>query len=101
MIWLKNTAGIKDSMLTFAFGGFLITAVAVIVSFLTSVTIGGFTLIFATLGASHVALVTLLMGATLTAYVNRRNKKDDIKAKREDLILRKNLGFSEPKDDNV
>lgn len=90
-MWLKNTAGVKDSMLTFAVGGFLVSAFAVISSFLEKITVGTFELV---LKSPDVALVTAFMGATLVAYVTRRNKKDDLLAKEKELRLRHELGLS-------
>lgn len=92
-MWIKNTAGTPDSMLTFALGGFIITSVVVIISFLGKLSVGNFSLEFVTLDASHVSLVSMFLGATLLGYINRRNKKDDIKAKKEDLLLRHKLGY--------
>ncbi len=87
-MWVKNTAGVKDSMLTFACGGFLISAFAVISSFMEKVSVGTFEL---TLRSPDVALVTAFMGATLVAYVTRRNKKDDLAAKEKELRLQLGL----------
>jgi hypothetical protein len=98
MIWMKNTSGKRDSMLSFAFGGFIVACVAVMVSFFEGITIGSFTLKFVTIDASHVALLTLLLGSTLTAYVTRRNNKDSHEAKKEEMTLRAQLGMPQKKD---
>ncbi len=94
-MWLKNTAGKRDAMLSMAFGGFIVTCLAIILSFLGEVTIGGFSF-KVVLTAAHVGLLTLFLGATVTAYVSRRNKKDDHASKLEELRLRKELGFPPP-----
>jgi len=97
-VWLKNTANKPDAMLSFAFGGFAITGLAVILAFLGDLNVGNFSFKL-DLNASHVALLTLFLGATLTAYVNRRNAKDKSAAKLKELRLRSELGMSTPKED--
>lgn len=100
MKWLKNSNGTPDSMLSFAFGGFIVTCLAVIISFLGKISIGDFSFEFSELDASHVALVTMFLGATLTAYINRRNTKDKHAAKIEELKLRAKLGFSDSEEES-
>jgi hypothetical protein len=76
-MWLKNTAGTPDSMLTFAVGGFFTVIGSIACSILA-----GSKFIFAgheiVLSSPDPTLVTAFLGATLLAYVNRRNKKDDL-----------------------
>jgi len=75
-VWIKNTAGKPDSMLTFAVGGFFTVIGAIICSI-----IAGSKFIFGAqeilVNTPDVTLVTAFLGATLLAYVSRRNKKDD------------------------
>jgi len=89
-MWVRNTAGVKDSMLTFAVGGFVISAFAVVSTFVEKITVGKFELM---LQSPDVALVTAFMGATLVAYVSRRNVKDKLMAKERELRLRHELGL--------
>jgi len=75
MVWmLKNSAGKPDSMFTFAVGGFLITALSILVTLVDSVSIGDASV---NIGSPDSTLVMAFLGATLLAYVNRRNKKLD------------------------
>lgn len=99
MMWLKNTSGKRDAMLSFAFAGLVVTCTVVIFSFLNAITVGSFSMTFVTLTASHVALLTVFLGATITAYVNRRNAKDKHAAKIEELKLRSKLCLPPPKED--
>jgi len=73
MKWLKNSVGTPDAMLTFATGGFLVTTIAILASFVNEVTIKEFNV---TIGAPDATIVAAFLGATLLAYVNRRNVKD-------------------------
>jgi hypothetical protein len=77
-LWIKNTKGVPDAMLTFATIGFFVTTFCLLASLFTSVSVGD----LFTLELKSVDNVTLLgyLGATLTAYVTRRNKKDNIDA---------------------
>jgi hypothetical protein len=78
MWWmLRNSKGVKDAMLTFAVVGLLTTVWSVVASTIEEIKIGSFTL---SLTAPDATIVAALLGATVTAYVFRRNKKDDIEA---------------------
>ena len=80
---LKNSAGVKDAMLTFAVGGFLITGLTVVLSLVSKISVGETDLILRT---PDTTLIAAFLGATLVAYVTRRNVKD--KHKHEIEILR-------------
>ncbi len=88
MFMMKNSKGDKDAMLTFAFGGFIITAMALIASFLGKVTFQNFEVIFKNPDST---IVVAFLGATLLAYVNRRNTKDkhsqELEMKKLDLLV--------------
>ncbi len=73
--WMKNSKGVPDAMLTFACVGLAISALAVIVSLLKSVSIHGHDIVF---NNPSETLVLGFLSATLGAYVLRRNKKDEL-----------------------
>jgi len=87
-VWIKNTAGTPDSMLSFAVGGFFTVIGAIICSIIagSKFTIGGQEVL---VNAPDATLVTAFLGATLLAYVNRRNKKDDLKHELAKIKLEK------------
>ena len=90
MWMMKNSSGKKDAMLSFAVGGFVITAIAVILSFIETITIASYT--FKT-RPPDVALITVFLSSTLIAYVTRRNKKDAIAARKEEIMLKAKYGL--------
>lgn len=75
MPWLKNTSGKPDSMFTFAVGGFFVTVLILILSAISTIEVGDVKL---ELRTPDTTLATAFLGATLLAYVNRRNKKEEL-----------------------
>jgi len=90
-VWIKNTAGKPDSMLTFAVGGFFTVIGAITCSILagSKFVIGAQEVMISSPDAT---LVTAFLGATLLAYVNRRNKKDDLSHELKKLELEMEKG---------
>ncbi len=87
-VWIKNTAGKPDSMLTFAVGGFFTTIGALLASIIegTKFIVGSQEIV---ISAPDATIVGAFLGATLLAYVNRRNKKDDLAHELTKLKLEK------------
>jgi len=78
MKWmLKNSKGVPDSMLTFAVMGAGTVVGAIIASVLagSKFVVGSQEIV---LHSPDATVVTAFLGATLLAYVNRRNKKDEL-----------------------
>jgi hypothetical protein len=73
MRWIKNSAGQQDAMLTFAIGGFIVTIISIFASFIDDITVGDWSI---TVGKADAAMVSAFLGATLLAYVRRRDQKD-------------------------
>lgn len=69
MIWIKNSDGKPDAMLTFATISFLIVTVNLLVSTFGTITYDGHSIAFQALDSSVMAAY---LGATFTAYVSRR-----------------------------
>lgn len=68
-MWITNTAGKKDAMLTFAVVSFAVVTLNMLLSSLDTINIGSTTIVFKSLDSSMVALY---LGSTFTAYVSRR-----------------------------
>lgn len=68
-MWIKNTTGKKDAMLTFATFSFLIVTLNVLLSSIDTLTVGETTVIFKALDSTVMAVY---LGSTFTAYVSRR-----------------------------
>lgn len=68
-MWVKNTSGKPDAMLTFALFSFLVVTLNVLLSTFSTITIGDFSINFQALDSSVMAVY---LGATFTAYVSRR-----------------------------
>ena len=68
-MWIKNTKGEPDAMLTFAVVAFALVIFNLFVATFGTITIFGATATFTALGAGT---ITALLGPTLTAYVGRR-----------------------------
>ncbi len=68
-MWVKNTNGKKDAMLTFALVSFFVITLNIFLATFGSVQIGDVTLTFTPLDSSVMAVY---LGATFTAYVSRR-----------------------------
>jgi hypothetical protein len=68
-MWVKNTKGEPDAMLTFAVIAFALVIFNLFLATFGAVTIMGLPLTFTALGAGT---ITALLGPTLTAYVGRR-----------------------------
>jgi hypothetical protein len=88
-MWIKNTSGKKDAMLTFAMLSFIVVTLNIFLSTFGVVTIGDFSLQFEALESSVMAVY---LGATFTAYVTRRwtDKKYLINGKTEEIKEDKN-----------
>lgn len=69
MLWIKNTAGKPDAMLTFAFYSFLVVTLNVLLATFGTITKGEVTIQFIAMDAGA---MTAYLGATFTAYVTRR-----------------------------
>ena len=74
MIMFRNSKGQKDSMFTFAVLGFWITVFTILAPMIFPITIHGVKL---EVSAPDAAIVTLFFAGTVSAYVWRRNKKDE------------------------
>lgn len=68
-MWIKNSEGKPDAMLTFATASFLVVTINIFLSTFTSLTIGDFSVQFQALDSS---IMAVYLGATFTAYVSRR-----------------------------
>ena len=69
MLWIKNTSGKKDAMLTFAFLAFSVVTLNILLATFGRVSFNGFEISFQSMDA---AAMTAYLGATFTAYVSRR-----------------------------
>ena len=67
-LWISNTAGKKDAVLTLALVGFIVVMVKLILSG-ASIAVNGNTYTLGTIGAAEIAAV---LTPTLGAYVSRR-----------------------------
>lgn len=68
-MWIKNTNGKKDAMLTFATFSFLVVTLNVFLSTFETISYGDTTVVFKALDTSVMAMY---LGSTFTAYVSRR-----------------------------
>jgi hypothetical protein len=68
-MWIKNTEGKKDAMLTFAALSFTAVTLNIFLATFGGFTIGGLSIEFQALDSSVMAVY---LGATFTAYVSRR-----------------------------
>lgn len=68
-MWVKNTSGKKDAMLTFALIAFAVTTFNVFMSTIGSLSVGGFDISFQPLDA---AIMSTYLGIAFSAYVGRR-----------------------------
>lgn len=69
MIWIKNTSGKPDAMLTFAFLSFSVVTINVLLATFSSISFNGVDITFVQMDA---ASMTAYLAATFTAYVTRR-----------------------------
>lgn len=69
MIWVRNSLGRKDVMLTFALVSFSIVTLNILLSSFGSITFGTTVIQFQALDS---AIMAVYLGATFTAYVSRR-----------------------------
>lgn len=83
MLWIKNTAGKPDAMLTFAFYSFLVVTINVLLGTFGTITRGEVSIQFVPMDAGT---MTAYLGSTFTAYVTRRwtDKRYNRKHKEED-----------------
>jgi hypothetical protein len=75
-LWIKNSKGHPDAMLTFAFISFIVTTLCVMLSVVSSISVAG--KVNVALKAPDATLVLGYLGASFTSYVFRRNKKDQV-----------------------
>lgn len=71
--WLKNSKGEHDAMLSFAGIGLLVSCFAIVASMIDKLSFRGAEIV---LKSPSEVIVGLVFGGTVTAYVMRRNKKD-------------------------
>lgn len=69
MIWIKNTSGKPDAMLTFAFLAFSVVTLNILLATFGRISYNSFEIGFASMDA---AAMTAYLAATFTAYVTRR-----------------------------
>ena len=69
MLWIKNTSGKQDAMLSFAFFAFLVVTANIMLATFGNITYNSFEIKFASMEA---ASMTAYLAATFTAYVTRR-----------------------------
>ena len=81
-MWIKNTSGKEDAMLTFAFWAFVIVTLNILLATFAHISYADFKISFQGMDASS---MTAYLGATFTAYVTRRwtDKKFDKKEEQE------------------
>lgn len=79
MTWLKNSAGKPDAMLTCAVSAFVVCSILLLVSVFggTEFNIWGQKIVFSTIDKT---LFTAYFAGAFSAYVVRRNKKDQIES---------------------
>lgn len=68
-MWIKNTSGKKDAMLTFAFISFVVATINVLLSTVGTLNINDFSITFQALDAS---VLSTYLGIAFSAYVGRR-----------------------------
>lgn len=68
-MWIKNTAGKKDAMLTFALVSFFVITLNIFLATFGTIQVGSYELTFLPLDGSVMAIY---LGATFSAYVSRR-----------------------------
>lgn len=81
MIWIRNTRGRPDAMLTFAVISFSVVTINLLLSTFGTVSFYGHTISFQPLDGS---IMAVYLGATFSAYVSRR--WTDSKYKKEPII---------------
>jgi hypothetical protein len=86
MWWMvKDSKGNKSATLTFAVAGMLVTSVAMLASLVKSISIGEVALSFREVDST---LVLGYLGATVTAYIVRRNKSDQMDSDEKNGVAR-------------
>jgi hypothetical protein len=68
-MWIKNTNGRPDAMLTFSAFSFLVVTLNVFLSTFDTISVGDVTIMFKALDSS---IMAVYLGSTFTAYVSRR-----------------------------
>jgi hypothetical protein len=68
-MWIKNTSGKKDAMLTFATISFAVVTSAIFFGSIGTVTLGEHSITFTPISSDVMAVY---LGATFSAYVSRR-----------------------------
>jgi hypothetical protein len=87
-MWLKNTNGKKDAMLTFAAFSFLIVTLNVFLSTFGTVAVDNYSVTFQALDGS---IMAIYLGSTFTAYVSRRWTDRKYKTDAENTVLQRQL----------
>ena len=82
MIWIRNTRGKPDAMLTFALISFTVITLNIFLSTFGTIVFGSNTITFQALDGT---IMAVYLGATFTAYVTRR--WTDIKYKKNPLPI--------------
>lgn len=86
MNWMvKDSKGNKSATLTFACVGMVISSAALILSLFNTISIGS---VSVSLGDVDSTLVLGYMAATVTAYVIRRGKSDELDSDEKNGIVR-------------
>lgn len=86
MWWMvKDSKGNKSATLTFAVIGMVVTSLAMMASMVKTLAIGGFSVEFQPVDTT---LVLGYLGATVTAYIVRRNKSDQIQSDEKNGVVR-------------
>ena len=68
-MWIKNTEGRADAMLTFATVSFIAVTLNILLATVGQLSYGGHSITFSTLDSGTMGVY---LGATFTAYVSRR-----------------------------
>jgi len=86
MWWMvKDSAGNKSATLTFALTGMVVTSIALLASLVDSVTVSETVVKMKEVDPT---LFLGYLGATVTAYIIRRNKGDDLSSDEKNGVVR-------------
>ena len=86
MWWMvKDSKGNKSATLTFAVAGMVVSSLALLASMVKTISVGDFELAFQSVDST---LVLGYMAATVSAYIIRRNKSDQIDSDEKNGVAR-------------
>jgi hypothetical protein len=86
MWWMvKDSKGNKSATLTFAVVGMVVSSLALLASLVKTISVGDVDIAFQSIDST---LVLGYMGATVTAYIIRRNKADQIESDEKNGVVR-------------